>query len=57
MARFCSAVVVSSENLDAVCRAMFYLFRDVKLVAEPAALLGPLRDALNGKRVGLIVCG
>lgn len=39
------------------------VFRDVKLVAEPAAavataaLFGPLRDKLAGKRVALIVCG
>ncbi len=34
---------------------------DAKLVAEPAAataaLLGPLREKLDGKRIGLIVCG
>jgi threonine dehydratase len=48
---------------DDICRAMLHLFRDAKLVAEPAAavataaLLGPLRDKLAGKRVALIVCG
>ena len=37
--------------------------RDMKLVAEPAAaaataaLLGPLRERLDGKRVALVVCG
>jgi threonine dehydratase len=42
---------------------MHYLFRDAKLVAEPAAavaaagLFGPLREQLEGKRVALIVCG
>ena len=42
---------------------MYYLFRDMKLVTEPAtaastaALLGPLKPRLNGKKVGLIVCG
>lgn len=46
-----------------ICAAMSYLYRDVKLVAEPAAavatagLFGPLRARLDGKRVGLIVCG
>jgi threonine dehydratase len=48
---------------DEMCRAMYWLYRDMKLVAEPAAaiataaLLGPLRERLRGKRVGLIVCG
>jgi threonine dehydratase len=42
---------------------MLHLFRDAKLVAEPAAavatagLLGPLRERLQGKRVGVLVCG
>lgn len=48
---------------DALCRGMALLFHEVKLAVEPAgaaataALLGPLRDRLRGKRVGLIVCG
>ncbi|WP_119462140.1 threonine/serine dehydratase [Rhodospirillaceae bacterium SYSU D60014] len=48
---------------DALRRAMHLLFRDMKLAVEPAgaaataALMGPLRDELRGKRVGLIVCG
>jgi threonine dehydratase len=48
---------------DEICRAMLDLFRDAKLVAEPAAavataaLTGPLRRRLAGKRVALIVCG
>ncbi|MCH7977613.1 MAG: pyridoxal-phosphate dependent enzyme, partial [Acidobacteria bacterium] len=43
--------------------AMGLLFSDVKLAVEPAgaaamaALLGPLKDRLKGKRVGLIICG
>lgn len=59
--RFVDEVVRVSD--DEICRAMFYLYRDAKLVAEPAAavataaLLGPLRERLDGKRVGLIVCG
>lgn len=54
---------VARVSDDEICRAMFYLYRDAKLVAEPAAavaaaaLFGPLHDKLNGKRVGLIVCG
>ncbi|MCB9076257.1 MAG: threonine/serine dehydratase [Anaerolineaceae bacterium] len=48
---------------DAMRRAMALLFRGVKLAVEPAgaaataALCGPLRDRLRGKRVGVIVCG
>jgi len=48
---------------DALRRAMLLLFASAKLAVEPAgaaataALLGPLRERLRGKRVGLIVCG
>ncbi|MFZ6773001.1 threonine ammonia-lyase [Undibacterium sp. SXout7W] len=48
---------------DDICHAMSYLYKDVKLVAEPAAavatagLFGPLRTRLNGKKIGIIVCG
>lgn len=48
---------------DALRRAMKLLFASAKLAVEPAgaaataALCGPLRDRLAGKRVGLIVCG
>jgi threonine dehydratase len=48
---------------EEMCRAMHHLYRDMKLVCEPAAaaataaLLGPLRSRLDGKRVALIVCG
>ena len=48
---------------DAMRRAMGLLFADMKLAVEPAgaaataALCGPLRERLAGKRVGLIVCG
>ena len=48
---------------EEMCRAMHHLYRDMKLVAEPAAaaataaLLGPLRQRLDGKRVALVVCG
>ncbi|MCR5884431.1 threonine/serine dehydratase [Rhizobacter sp. J219] len=47
----------------ALVAAMHHLFLDMKLAAEPAAaaataaLLGPLRERLDGKRVALIVCG
>jgi threonine dehydratase len=53
-------VRVSDDELRA---AMYLLFRSAKLAVEPAgaaataALTGPLRERLRGKRVGLIVCG
>ena len=48
---------------EALCRALYHLFRSAKLAVEPAgaastaALLGPLRDRLRDARVGLVVCG
>ena len=48
---------------DEMVASMHHLFRDMKLVAEPAAaaataaLLGPVRERLDGMRVALIVCG
>jgi threonine dehydratase len=59
------------RNVDGLVRvsdaqmreAMRFLLRNAKLAVEPAgaaataALLGPLRETLRGKRVGLIVCG
>jgi len=48
---------------DDMRRAMKLLFRGMKLAVEPAgaaataALCGPLREQLRGKRIGLIVCG
>jgi threonine dehydratase len=48
---------------DEIARAMHWLYRDMKLVAEPAAatataaLFGPLRNLLRGRRVALLVCG
>lgn len=59
--RFVDEVV--RVNDDEICLAMLHLFRDAKLVAEPAAavataaLFGPLRERLAGKRVALLVCG
>jgi len=44
-------------------RAMALLFRSMKLAVEPAgaaataALCGPLRERLRGKRVAILVCG
>ena len=48
---------------DQLRRTMGFLFRAMKLAVEPAcaastaALLGPLRDELRGKRVVLVMCG
>lgn len=48
---------------DALRAAMRFLLEQAKLAVEPAgaaataALLGPLRERLAGRRVGLIVCG
>ena len=48
---------------DLICGAMAYLFRELKLAVEPggaaafAALMGRLGRTLQGKRVGVIVCG
>lgn len=59
--RFVDDIVRVSD--DEICRAMAHLYRDMKLVAEPAAatataaLFGPLREPLRGKRVALMVCG
>lgn len=53
-------VLVSDDELR---RAMLLLFQGAKLAVEPAgaaataALCGPLRSRLRGKRVGIIVCG
>jgi len=47
----------------ALRRTMGYLFRDMKIAVEPAcaastaALLGPLRQELAGRRVMLVMCG
>lgn len=48
---------------DAICAAMALLFQEMKLVVEPAgaaataAILGPLRDRLKARRIGVVVCG
>jgi len=47
----------------ALRRTMGFLFRDMKIAVEPAcaastaALLGPLRQELIGKRIMLVMCG
>lgn len=53
-------VLIGDEQMQ---HAMGLLFADMKLAVEPAgaaataALCGPLREKLAGKRVGVIVCG
>ncbi|MEX3809788.1 threonine/serine dehydratase [Paraburkholderia sp. BR13439] len=53
-------VTVSDDQLR---EAMLILFNQLKLAVEPAcaaataALLGPLREQLQGKRVGVLLCG
>jgi threonine dehydratase len=59
--RFLDDVVLVSD--DAMREALALLFTSAKLAVEPAgaaataALLGPLRSKMQGKKVGLIVCG
>ncbi len=59
--RFLDEIVLVDD--DALRRAMGLLFREMKLAVEPAgaaataALTGPLRDRLAGRRVGVVVCG
>lgn len=59
--QFVDEVVLVSD--DQIREAMRLLFRSAKLVVEPAgaaalaALMYPLRERLEGKRVGLIICG
>jgi threonine dehydratase len=59
--RFVDEIVTIPD--EAMQHAMGLLFADMKLAVEPAgaaataALCGPLRRTLDGKRVGLIVCG
>ena len=59
--RFVEEVVLVDDA--ALRRAMLLLFLSAKLAVEPAgaaataALAGPLRERLEGKRVALIVCG
>ena len=53
-------VMISDEQIKS---AMRLLLEDAKLAVEPAgaaataAMMGPLRERLTGKKVGIIVCG
>jgi threonine dehydratase len=59
--RFVDDIVLVSD--EAMTEGLYLLMNRMKLAVEPAgaattaALLGPLRERLAGKRVGLIVCG
>lgn len=61
----CAAYVddIVTVTDDQICAGMVVFQQDAKLAVEPAAgaalsgLLGPLRDRLQGKRVGVVVCG
>ena len=58
---FLDDVVLISD--DEMCRSLYLLFSHAKIAVEPAGaaafagLIGPLRERLAGKRVGVIVCG
>jgi len=58
---FVDDIVLVTDDQMRWC--MKLLLEEMKLVAEPAAaaataaLLGPLRTQLDGKRVGIVVCG
>ena len=59
--RYVDGIVTVTD--DAICQAMAIQFYDAKLAVEPAAaaalaaLLGPLRERLRGRRVALVICG
>lgn len=59
--RFVDELVMVGD--DEILGAMALLFEEMKLAVEPAgavataALRGPLRKRLSGRRVGLLVCG
>jgi threonine dehydratase len=59
--RYIDEIVTVSD--DALRLAMLRLFEQLKIAVEPAcaaataALLGPLRERLSGKRVGILLCG
>ncbi|MEP5731319.1 MAG: pyridoxal-phosphate dependent enzyme [Sulfitobacter sp.] len=60
-ATYVDQIVTVSD--DAICAGMVVLQQDAKLAVEPAAgaamagALGPLRKDLQGKRIGIVVCG
>ncbi|MCX7558186.1 pyridoxal-phosphate dependent enzyme [Sulfitobacter sp. F26204] len=60
-AAYVDAIVTVSD--DEICAGMVVLQQEAKLAVEPAAgaaiagVLGPLARRLQGKRVGVVVCG
>ena len=48
---------------DEICAGMVHFQQEAKLAIEPAAgasmaaLTGPLRSQLRGKKIGIVVCG
>jgi len=48
---------------DEILQALYFIFQDLKLAVEPAAaaavaaLAGPLKASLQGRSVGMIICG
>ena len=59
--RFVDDIVLVSD--DDLTEALYLLFERAKLAVEPAgaattaAAIGPLRERLQGKRAGLLICG
>ena len=59
--RYVDEIVTVTD--DEIRGAMLVLFEDLKLALEPAgaaataALLGPLRQRLAGRKVGVVICG
>ena len=61
----CAAYVdeMATVSDDAICAGMVVLQQEAKLAVEPAAgaamaaVLGPFRAQLQGKKVGVVVCG
>ena len=61
----CSAYIDDMVTVtdDKICAGMVYFQQETKLAVEPAAgaslaaLTGPLRSRLRGKKVGIVVCG
>ena len=59
--KYVDEIVTLSD--DEICASLVYFQEEAKLAVEPAAaatlsaVLGPLKQKLSGKKVGLIICG
>ena len=59
--KYVDEIVTLSD--DEICGSMVYFQEEAKLAVEPAAaatlaaVIGPLKEKLKGKKVGLIICG